>query len=369
MEPAWTDWRDTDSRRCSVARTAEVIGDGWAVLVLRDVFNGIRRFDELAEHLGVARNVLTRRLAALVEAGVLTREPYREPGARVRHEYRLTAAGRDLLPVILAMVAWGDRYRAGPRGRRCSSTRRLRRPGARGDPLRRGPPPPAPGGPAAFATRPGAPDRDPVRNGAARVQPSMGDYEHTTTVSAEADTLFRYLSDVNNLPDYFAAMKSAEPTDGDAVHTVAEVDGSEREGEAWFTAEEETRSIRWGAQGPNHYGGELEVTGAAGGSQVTVRLHTEHGNEEQIRRAGRDAGPDQAERRGRRRPRRAPFLPEPSPPPSTSLLSSLPSPFSCTRPRAGIQCPAHAPGTGRGPGAAGARAGPRPGRSGCRPGR
>jgi DNA-binding HxlR family transcriptional regulator len=116
VEPAWTDWRDADSRRCSVARTADVIGDGWTVLVLRDVFNGIRRFDELATHLGVARNVLTRRLAALVEAGVLIRQPYREPGARVRHEYRLTEAGRDLLPVILAMVAWGDRHRAGVEG-------------------------------------------------------------------------------------------------------------------------------------------------------------------------------------------------------------------------------------------------------------
>ncbi|HVH23338.1 MAG TPA: SRPBCC family protein [Pseudonocardia sp.] len=111
----------------------------------------------------------------------------------------------------------------------------------------------------------------------------MGDFEQTTTVSAEPDTLFRYLSDVNNLPSYFAAMKSAEPAEGQAVHTVAEVDGTEREGEAWFTAEEESRSIRWGAQGPNHYGGELQVTGAPGGSQVTVRLHTEHGDEEQIR--------------------------------------------------------------------------------------
>ena len=77
----------------------------------------------------------------------------------------------------------------------------------------------------------------------------MGDYEQTTTVSADADALFRYLSDVNNLPDYFAAMKSAEPAEGDAVHTVAEVDGTEREGEAWFTADAEARSIRWGAQG------------------------------------------------------------------------------------------------------------------------
>jgi uncharacterized membrane protein len=113
----------------------------------------------------------------------------------------------------------------------------------------------------------------------------MGDYEQTTTVAAEADELFRYLSDVNNLPAYFAAMKSAEPTEGYAVHTVASVDGTEREGEAWFTAEEESRSIRWGAQGPHHYGGELEVSGSTGqASTVTVRLHTEHGDDEQIRR-------------------------------------------------------------------------------------
>jgi uncharacterized membrane protein len=104
----------------------------------------------------------------------------------------------------------------------------------------------------------------------------MGDYEQTTTVSADADALFSYLSDVNNLPEYFAAMRSAEPAEGDAVHTVAEVDGVRREGEAWFTADAEARSIRWGAQGPNHYSGELEVLGADTGSQVTVRLHTDH---------------------------------------------------------------------------------------------
>jgi DNA-binding HxlR family transcriptional regulator len=116
MEPVSPDWRETDSTRCSVARTAAVVGDGWTVLVLRDLFNGIRRFDELATHLGVARNVLTRRLATLTDAGVVTRVPYREPGARVRHEYRLTEAGRDLLPVILAMLNWGDAHRAGDEG-------------------------------------------------------------------------------------------------------------------------------------------------------------------------------------------------------------------------------------------------------------
>ena len=110
------EWKDLDRSRCSVARTAGVVGDGWTVLVLRDLFNGVRRFDDLACHLGVARNVLTRRLAALVDEGVVERVPYREPGARERHEYRLTPAGRDLRPVLLAMLAWGDAHRAGPEG-------------------------------------------------------------------------------------------------------------------------------------------------------------------------------------------------------------------------------------------------------------
>lgn len=112
----------------------------------------------------------------------------------------------------------------------------------------------------------------------------MGDYEQSTTVTADPDALFTYLSDVNNLPDYFASMKSAEPAEGDAVHTVAEVDGTRREGEAWFTADVEARSIRWGSEGPSHYSGELEVVGADEGSQVTVRLHTEHVDNEGITR-------------------------------------------------------------------------------------
>lgn len=86
------------------------------MLVLRDLFNGIHRFDELACHLGVARNVLTRRLAALLDEGIVDRVPYQEPGRRARHEYRLTRAGRELRPVILAMLDWGDAHRAGPEG-------------------------------------------------------------------------------------------------------------------------------------------------------------------------------------------------------------------------------------------------------------
>ena len=106
------DWTDWDSTYCSVARTGAIIGDPWTLLVLRDLFNGVHRFDDITGHLGIARNVLTRRLATLTDAGLVDRVPYREPGHRERHEYRLTDAGRDLLPVILALVAWGDRHLA-----------------------------------------------------------------------------------------------------------------------------------------------------------------------------------------------------------------------------------------------------------------
>jgi DNA-binding HxlR family transcriptional regulator len=114
--PASAGFRATDSTDCSIARTMAVIGRPWAVLVLRDLFNGLRRFDELATHLGLARNVLTRRLAELVEHGLVERVEYRELGQRARHEYRLTSAGRDLRPVMLAMMAYGDRHLTGEDG-------------------------------------------------------------------------------------------------------------------------------------------------------------------------------------------------------------------------------------------------------------
>src|SRR5262249_23495287 len=105
-----------ESEDCSIARTLALIGDRWTLLVLRDVSNGVRRFDDLVSHLGVARNVLTRRLAALVEAGLVKRTAYRADGARERHEYRLSHAGRELVPILLAMMAWGDRHLAGQEG-------------------------------------------------------------------------------------------------------------------------------------------------------------------------------------------------------------------------------------------------------------
>lgn len=112
----------------------------------------------------------------------------------------------------------------------------------------------------------------------------MGDYEQTTTVSADADALFAYLSDVENLPRYFAATRSAEPAGGDAVHTEAEVDGQRVEGEAWFRTEDGDRTITRGSEGPHDYRGELAVSGDGATSQVTVRLHTEHGDADTIER-------------------------------------------------------------------------------------
>jgi DNA-binding HxlR family transcriptional regulator len=114
--PVMNPYSAYDSDACSIARTLALVGDRWTLLVLRDVANGVGRFDELAGHLGIARNVLSRRLARLAEAGLLERTAYREPGARERHQYRLSQPGRDLIPVLLAFLAWGDRHLAGPEG-------------------------------------------------------------------------------------------------------------------------------------------------------------------------------------------------------------------------------------------------------------
>jgi DNA-binding HxlR family transcriptional regulator len=110
------EWLDYDGDACSAARALQVLGDRWTMLVLREVFNGVRRFDDISGHIGVARDVLTRRLNTLVDEGVLVRVPYREPGSRTRYEYRLSQAGKDLRPVLLALMAWGDRHRAGAAG-------------------------------------------------------------------------------------------------------------------------------------------------------------------------------------------------------------------------------------------------------------
>jgi DNA-binding HxlR family transcriptional regulator len=93
---------------CSVVRSLDLLGDRWTLLLIREVVFGTRRFDDFAAHLGIARNVLSARLAKLVEAGILMQEPLQAEGRR--QGYRLTAMGEDLLPVLMALMQWGDRW-------------------------------------------------------------------------------------------------------------------------------------------------------------------------------------------------------------------------------------------------------------------
>jgi DNA-binding HxlR family transcriptional regulator len=100
--------RTYDNQNCSVARTLEVVGERWTMLILRDAFFGVRRFDDFQRDLGIARNVLQTRLERLVDEGILDRVPYQE--RPLRHEYRLTEKGIDLWPTLVAMLAWGDKH-------------------------------------------------------------------------------------------------------------------------------------------------------------------------------------------------------------------------------------------------------------------
>jgi DNA-binding HxlR family transcriptional regulator len=109
--------RDTyGSAHCSIARALEVVGTRSAMLVLREAFYGTRRFDDFARRVGVTEQVAATRLKALVDEGLLTREPYQEPGQRTRSQYRLTDKGRDLYPVLVALLEWGDAHNPGPDG-------------------------------------------------------------------------------------------------------------------------------------------------------------------------------------------------------------------------------------------------------------
>ncbi|BCJ28989.1 winged helix-turn-helix transcriptional regulator [Actinocatenispora sera] len=98
---------------CSIARTLDVIGEPWSPLILRDVWVGMRRFDDLQADLGISRKVLTERLNHLVDHGVLERHPY---DRRPRYEYRLTRKGTELIDLLMVMVGWGDRWLAGEAG-------------------------------------------------------------------------------------------------------------------------------------------------------------------------------------------------------------------------------------------------------------
>jgi len=105
------------AERCTIAKSLEVVSTRSALLIMREAFYGTTRFDDFAERVGISEPVAAARLRELVEEGLLEREDYREPGQRTRQQYRLTAKGADLFPVLVALMKWGDRWlddRGGP---------------------------------------------------------------------------------------------------------------------------------------------------------------------------------------------------------------------------------------------------------------
>ncbi|MEU6141861.1 helix-turn-helix domain-containing protein [Streptomyces sp. NPDC047081] len=109
-------WLEMSTENCTVQRTLDLVGEKWTLLILRDAFNGVRRFDDLRRHVGLSEAVLADRLRKLVAAGILKTVPYQEEGSRTRQEYRLTGKGRDLWPVIVALRQWGETYVGSPEG-------------------------------------------------------------------------------------------------------------------------------------------------------------------------------------------------------------------------------------------------------------
>jgi DNA-binding HxlR family transcriptional regulator len=107
---------DYDSANCAIGAAVGIIGERPTFLLLREAFNGVRRFDDMQRRTGMPRQVLSDRLARLVTEGLLRKVPYRESGQRRRDEYRLTDKGLDLYPVLVALMQWGDRHAVGPAG-------------------------------------------------------------------------------------------------------------------------------------------------------------------------------------------------------------------------------------------------------------
>jgi DNA-binding HxlR family transcriptional regulator len=101
--------KDYERQDCSLARALEVIGERWTLLIVRDAFYGVRRFNDFQAHLDIPKAVLSDRLSGLVEDGILQRRP--DPQHAGRHLYELTGAGRELWPVVYALLAWGRRHR------------------------------------------------------------------------------------------------------------------------------------------------------------------------------------------------------------------------------------------------------------------
>ena len=106
--------RTYENQLCSIARTLEVVGERWTLLIIRDALLGLRRFEEFQDSLGMARNVLTNRLSKLVADGLLDRVCYQERPPR--YEYRPTARAKDLLTALAALMHWGDEYAEGSAG-------------------------------------------------------------------------------------------------------------------------------------------------------------------------------------------------------------------------------------------------------------
>jgi DNA-binding HxlR family transcriptional regulator len=102
---------DLVEQECSIARPATLLGDPWTLVILRQAFSRVRRFDDFQRQLGISRSLLSQRLGSLVDAGILRREPYKDQ-VRTREEYRLTEKGLDLYPALMALREWGDRYMA-----------------------------------------------------------------------------------------------------------------------------------------------------------------------------------------------------------------------------------------------------------------
>lgn len=108
--------KNVESLDCSVARSLAVLGERWTILILREALLGTRRFADFQSRLGVGADMLSDRLATLVEYGVMTKQPYQEPGQRPRAEYLLTPAGRELHVLVAALQQWGDRHLPRPAG-------------------------------------------------------------------------------------------------------------------------------------------------------------------------------------------------------------------------------------------------------------
>jgi DNA-binding HxlR family transcriptional regulator len=115
---------DYDTTNCTIGAAVDMIGEKWTFLVLREAFSGVRRFADMQRRTGAPRQILSDRLARLVDEGLMRKVPYREDGQRSRLEYKLTDKGMDLYPILVALMHWGDQYAAGPAGPMTTLTHR-----------------------------------------------------------------------------------------------------------------------------------------------------------------------------------------------------------------------------------------------------